>query len=33
MLTSDQVRDLVKNCFEGRPLGVPFKTARVHPES
>ena len=33
MLISDQSRDLVKNCFERRPLCVPFKTARLHPES
>ena len=32
-LTSDQARDLVKNCFEGRPLCVPFKTAPLHPDS
>ena len=30
---SDQARDLVKNCFEGRPLCVPFKTAPLHPGS
>ena len=29
-LISDQARDLVKNCFEGRPVWVPFKTARLH---
>ena len=27
---SNQARDLVKNCFEGRPLCVPFKTAHLH---
>ena len=32
-LTSDQARDLVKNCFEGWSLRVPFKTARLHPGS
>ena len=32
-LISDQARDLVKNCFEGRPLCVPFKTAVLHPGS
>ena len=26
-LLSDQARDLVKNCFEGRPLCFPFKTS------
>ena len=30
-LISDQARDLVENCFDGRPLCVPFKTARLHP--
>ena len=31
ILISDQARDLVvKICFEGRPLWVPFKTARLH---
>ena len=30
MLISDQARDLVKNCFEGRHLCVPFKMARLH---
>ena len=29
-LISDQARDLVKNCFEGRPLCFAFKTARLH---
>ena len=33
MLISDQARDLVKNCFEGRPLCVLFKTDRLHPGS
>ena len=33
MLISDQARDLVKNCFEGRRPCVPFKTARLHPGS
>ena len=33
MHISEQARDLVKNCFKGRPLCVPFKTARLHPES
>ena len=32
-LISDQARDLVKNCFEGRPLCVPFTTAHQHPGS
>ena len=32
-LISDQARDLVKNCIEGRPLRVPFKTAHLHPGS
>ena len=32
-LISDQARDLVENCFDGRPLCVPFKTARLHPGS
>ena len=32
-LNSDQARDLVKNCFEGRSLCVPFKTAPLHPGS
>ena len=32
-LISDQARDLVNNCFEGLPLCVPFKTARLHPGS
>ena len=26
-------QSLVNNCFEGRPLCVPFKTARLHPGS
>ena len=30
-LISDQARDLVRNCFEGQPLSVPFKTTHVHP--
>ena len=33
MLISDQARDLVKICFEGRRPCVPFKTARLHPGS
>ena len=33
MHISDQARDEVKNCFEGRRLYVPFKTARLHPGS
>ena len=33
MLISDQARDLVKLCFEGRRPCVPFKTARLHPGS
>ena len=33
MHISDQARDLVKNCFEGRPLCVPFRTARLYPGS
>ena len=33
MLISDQVRDLVKICFEGRRPCVPLKTARLHPGS
>ena len=32
-LISDQARDLVKTCFEGRPLYVPFKTAVLLPGS
>ena len=32
-LISYQARDLVKNCFEGWPLYVPLKTARLHPGS
>ena len=32
-LISDQARDFVKNCFEGRRPCVPFKTARLHPGS
>ena len=32
-LISDQATELVENCFEGRPLCVPFKTARLHPAS
>ena len=30
-LISDQARDLIRNCFEGQPLSLPFKTTRVHP--
>ena len=33
LLISDQARDLVKNCFEGRSLCVPFKRARPQPGS
>ena len=34
MLISDQARDLVKICFEGRrPCVVPFIMARLHPGS
>ena len=33
MLISDQARELVKNCIEGRPLCVPFKMAHLHPGS
>jgi len=33
MLISEQARDLAKDCFEGRPVCVPFKTARLHPGS
>ena len=33
MVISDQARDLVKICFEGRRPCVPFKTARLHPGS
>ena len=29
-LISDQATELVENCFEARPLCVPFKTARLH---
>ena len=32
-LISDKARDLVKTCFEGRPLYVPCKTALLHPGS
>ena len=28
-MISDQARDLIKNCFEGRPLCVSFNTARL----
>ena len=33
MLISEQDRDLVTDCFKGRPLCVPFKTAGLHPGS
>ena len=33
MLISDQARDLVKMCFEGRHPCGPFKTAHLHPGS
>ena len=33
MQISDQAKDLVKSCFEGRPLCVPFTTAHQHPGS
>ena len=32
-MISDQARDLIKNCFDGRPICVSFNTARLHPGS